>query len=140
VYVTPDVYPYVFSHPVVDPKPAYFWHQQVKNIRAGRSAKISADTLNSYLPIPLFDEYVNDLGDLNNVFRIGKTPVKNLAKRECLATRLNIHNAQFGWHSQVDLGWGMSKQLWEHYKTADDAANDEFPWLSALICGKLNGL
>ncbi|HEX5636686.1 MAG TPA: PhoPQ-activated protein PqaA family protein, partial [Gammaproteobacteria bacterium] len=141
VYVTPDVYPYAFNNPVVDPKQAYYWHQQVKNALANTTGDISADTLNSYLPVPLFDNIVDSLNEMDDAFRIGPAPVKELAERECLATRLNIQHGEFGWHSQVDLGWGLgSKLLWEHYKAADEAANDAFPWMSALICGKLNSL
>lgn len=141
VYVTPDVYPYAFNNPVVDPKHAYYWHQQVTNALANKTSEVSADTLNSYLPVPLFDNIVDSIMEMDDAFRIGKSPVKELAERECLATRLNIKHGEFGWHSQIDLGWGMgSKLLWEHYKAADEAANDAFPWMSALICGKLNSL
>ena len=67
--------------------------------------------------------------------------LQELAERECLATRLNIRHGELGWHSTVNLGWGMgNKELWEYYKTADEAANDAFPWMSALICVRLNAI
>ena len=142
VYVTPDTEPFALSNPLLDPKTALFWNKQVKNAQVGITGDVSADTLKNYLPIPLFDQYMNNLEDMNAAFRIGRTtPITDLAKRECLATRLNISHGEFGWYSTVDLGWGLgSKLLWEHYKTADDAANVSFPWLSALICAKLNML
>ncbi|MDQ1362861.1 MAG: hypothetical protein QG652_721 [Pseudomonadota bacterium] len=142
VYVTPDVYPYALSDAVVDPKHAFFWNHQVKNALAGRTSEVSADTLNSYLPIPLFDNIVSNLNDVNESLIIRHEDfLDGLADRECMATRLNISHGEFGWHSTVDLGWGLgSKMLWEHYKTADDAVDDGFPWMSALICAKLNSL
>lgn len=141
IYVTPDDYPFAFNNPLVDPKHAYFWEQQVKNALAGKTGEVSADTLNSYLTIPLFDIYINTISDMKEALRIDSLSVRELAERECLATRLNIKQGEFGWHSRLDLGWGLgNKLLWEHYKIADDAANDDFPWMSALICAKLNSL
>ena len=139
IYVTPDVYPFTMTNPVIDPKPSYFWHQQIRNAQAGRRSEVSADTLNSYLPIPLFDSIIKNMTEMNNGFQIGYPYLKELAERECLATRLNISHGEMGWYSSLDLGWGMgNKLLWEHYKVADEAANDAFPWMSASICGKLN--
>jgi PhoPQ-activated pathogenicity-related protein len=142
VYVTPDVYPFALNNPVNDPKSAFYWHHQVKDALAGRTGEISADTLNSYLPIPLFDNFVNTLDDMNeSLFIRHEDFLDGLADRECMASRLNISNGQFGWYSTVDLGWGLgSKLLWQHYQAAHDAQADGFPWLSALICAKLNSL
>ena len=139
VYVTPDVYPYVLEKPVLDPKPAQYWHRQVKNILKNKASDIDADTLISYLPIPLFDDIVNDVLSVKKTLSLREfSSLKELAERECLATRLNIESADMGWYSDVDLGRHLGeKDLWEHYQLANEQI-ETLPILSSFICHQLN--
>jgi PhoPQ-activated pathogenicity-related protein len=142
VYVTPDIEPYTLTDAVVDPKSSSYWLRQVRAVLSGNPADVDADTLNSYLPLPLFDAYVNNLDDVEDALVIRHEKLADgMADRECVSTRLNIERKQLGWHSHVNLGWySGNKELWEYYKIADDAADNGYPLLSAFICEKLNSL
>lgn len=139
VYVTPDVYPYVLENPVLDPKPPHYWHSQVKNILKNKASDIDADTLISYLPIPLFDDIVNDVLSVKKALSLsGFSLNKELAERECMATRLNIESGDMGWYSDIDLGRHLGeKDLWEHYQLANEQI-ETLPILSSFICHQLN--
>lgn len=140
IYVTPDNYPFELSNPVYHPKNSSYWTRQVRSAMKGRERDLSADTLNSYLPIPLFDSLIRDIEDTYEALELSRdVTMEDLAERECIATRLNISQGELGWYSPVEFGWfSGNKALWEHYKVADDASKLGMPWLSASVCRLLN--
>jgi len=140
IYVTPDSYPFVLSNPVNDPKSASYWKDQVRSVLSGQADETDIDTLTSYLPIPLFDSIITDFDGLYESLNVSRgEKLQGLSERACMATRLNIKQGEFGWYSDINLGWFMGdKPLWQHYKVADDAAKLGMPWLSTAICGMLN--
>ena len=139
IYVTPDNYPFELSNPVNNPRRSSYWMRQLRSAVDGREGDISADTLNSYLPIPLFDSIISDIAGAYKTLKLGRGDnLQDLAERECMATRLNISQGELGWYSSVGSGWFGNKALWEHYKVADDASKFGLPWLSAGICRMLN--
>ena len=140
IYVTPDHYPFELSNPVYNPKKSSYWMRQLRSAVNGREGDISADTLNDYLPVPLFDSIISDIDGAYEALKPGRgDSMQALAERECMATRLNISQGELGWYSPVEPGWfSGNKALWEHYKVADDAFEFGLPWLSAGICRMLN--
>lgn len=141
VYVTPDIYPYTLHNPVFDPKPSAYWSRQLTAALKDRPADIDADTLQAYLPIPLFDDMIISLEDMSDALSIGHRgrDVSDRAERECLSTRLNIKLGEIGWYSSMDLGgWLGEKPLWAHYTRAHEAAEQGSPWLSSFICARIN--
>jgi len=65
IFISPDTLPYEVTDPLLDPRRVGFWRRQV--IGKG-NVRISADVLAGYLPIPLFDQYVNTIDDAKEVF------------------------------------------------------------------------
>lgn len=140
VYISPDSYPFELSNPVNNPESAAYWNRQVKSLLKGDADETDLDAFNAYLPVHLFDAIVTDVSGVYDALRISRGEhLLGLAKRECMATRLNIKQGEFGWYSPVSLAWhGSEKPLWAHYQVADDAAKLGMPWLSAAICRMLN--
>lgn len=142
VYVTPDIYPFELTSPINDPKRSAYWKHQVKAALKGKPSDIDPDTLTEYLPLPLFDSIVGDLSGVYDLLKIGRGErLKGMSERECISTRLNIEHKELGWYSTIDLGWIFGKkELWEHFKLADNASKHGLPWLSASICRSLNNI
>ena len=141
VYITPDNYPFTLDvKPVLDPEAAPYWKRQVKRALAADNGDISLQTLESYLPLPVFDQHVADVNTLDSVLsHTGSSSAKSkFASGQCVSTRLNISHGQFGWYSDVDLGFLGAGKLWEYYALADSVEELGFPWLAGLVCLRLN--
>ncbi len=149
IKVTPDIYPYSLTQPANDPKPATFWKQEISAAIKNKPGTIDADTLNSYLPIPVFDQIATSMGDAMDMLKIYfgwvnnkliESPLKEVAKRECLSTRLNIQHGEIGWYSDVNLWWFGNKPLWQHYAKAHEAALNNHAGEAMAICLMINQL
>ncbi|HEY9199953.1 MAG TPA: PhoPQ-activated protein PqaA family protein [Gammaproteobacteria bacterium] len=140
IYVTPDTYPFELNNPVKSPKTAAYWQRQLRTIINGGMDDIDPDTLNGYLPIPLFDRIIDQPAAVYEALRpTAGEKMQGLSERECMATRLNIKQGEYGWYSDIGYHWpSHDKPLWEYYKMADDASKLGLPWLSATICRMLN--
>jgi len=140
VFVTPDQYPFTLEQPVFNPGSATYWTHQVKALLYGKAySQLDEATFLAYLPIPLFGDFIRTLDDASDTLSINSIPqFSSLARRECLATRLNIKAGETGWYSQYDLGLHLgNKPLWEHYRLAHENI-DNLPFLSSYICYQLN--
>lgn len=140
IYVTPDTYPFELNNPVKSPETAAYWQRQLRTILHGGMADIDLHTLNGYLPIPLFDSIITEPAAVYAALKpTANEKMQGLSERECMATRLNIKQGEYGWYSQIDHRWSLQdKPLWKYYKVADDASRLGLPWLSATICRMLN--
>ncbi|HEY9050787.1 MAG TPA: PhoPQ-activated protein PqaA family protein [Gammaproteobacteria bacterium] len=149
VMVTPDIYPYSLTQAVNNPRPSTFWKQEVAAAVHNGTATIDAETLNSYLPIPVFDRISTTLHDALDMLKVYfgwvnnkliESPLKDIATRECLSTRLNIQHGEIGWYSDVDLWWFGYKPVWQHYARAHEAALNNHPGEAMAICLMINQL
>ena len=141
IYITPDSTPYVLDDAVYDPRLAHYWDHQLDIALSTDDGDISRAMFESYLPIPVFDDYVSDLQQLDFSLDIvfGRSSA-DFAKRQCLATRLNIRDQQLGWYSDVDLGYLGEGKAWEFYRFADAVQAYGLSWMAGSICFKLNRL
>ena len=139
VYVTPDVYLFDFDDSVFSPKKSSYWKWQLKFLLKGFQTDVQASDWLSYLPVPLFDDVVLDIDEAYEIMSPYRMlSAEGLAKRECLATRLNIESGELSWYSLINLpGHLGEKPLWQHYKLAHDN-NENIPFLSTYICHQLN--
>ncbi len=142
VYVTPDTYPFELDDPVIDPKLAYYWDQQLDIAMTTDDGEVSLAQFNSYLPLPVFDSYIDDTQQLDDWLNIGfmNHSGNGFANRNCTATRLNVRNQQLGWYSDVDLGILGQGKVWEFYQFADALEEYGLPVMAGLICNKINRL
>ncbi|MGB5395874.1 MAG: PhoPQ-activated protein PqaA family protein [Gammaproteobacteria bacterium] len=141
VYITPETYPFTLDiKPVLEPQLARYWKQQVELALTTNDGAVDLQTLETYLPLAVFDDHVSTMNELDNVLSYsGQTrPLEKFASSQCISTRLNISHGQFGWYSDVDLGFLGSGKLWEYYALADSVEALGFPWLAGLVCQRLN--
>ena len=103
-------------------------------------AQVPADVLNSYLPIPLFDESIGSLERMAQILDGDDHDQQDKAKRECLALRLNVRDHQLGWYTPVRLYDQGSKKLWQYYAQAHDAYLSGDAEQSKAICEDVNEL
>jgi len=141
IFITPDSLPYVLNDPLYDPQPARYWQRQLDIARSTDNGEISRAQFESYLPLPVFDTYVADTDQLQSMLDPGfpfNRSSADFARRQCMATRLNVKNKQLGWYSDVDLGYLGSGKAWEFYQFADAVQPYGLSWMAGSICFKLN--
>jgi hypothetical protein len=143
IYITPDSLPFTLSDPLNDPKLAHYWERQLQLAVAGDGGDVSEQEFESYLPIPVFDQYVSntaELGDMLNLDFVFNQSSAEIARRQCLATRLNIKSGELGWYSDVDLGYLGEDKVWAFYQFADAAMAHGFDWMASFVCFRMNRL
>ncbi len=143
VYITPDSFPFTMTGPLNDPKPAPYWDRQLERALAGGNSDVSVEDFESYLPIPVFGEYVSGTDQLSSMLDMGflfKGAMADVARRECMATRLNIKSRRLGWYTDIDLANLGENKAWAYYRFADAAMDYGFDGLAAYICRRLNRL
>ena len=126
IFVSPDTLPYEVTDPLLDPRGVRFWRRQV--IGEG-NVEIPADVLAGYLPIPLFDQYVETIDDAKKIFTARNRDPQARARKQCLALRLNVRDGQLGWYTSVTLDddYGDDDDHGDddhHYGRDDDHGND----------------
>ena len=139
IFISPDIEPFDLPAAINHPKTSRYWQQQVDNVINGEIADIDLQSLQSYLPIHVFQHIYSTPADLLEALSLSaKHAPDKIALSECTASRLNLAAKEIHWYSPVDLGGFLgNKPLWEHYKMADAWAED-WPWMSANICRQLN--
>ena len=128
VFVLPDGLPFVIDDPVIDPKTARYWRCQLPDAPVSecpRPPQLSPDALESLLRVPLFGEYVSDLDDLATLMT-NRDSAEDRARLACMAVRLNIASAEFGWYSSIRVD-RSGERLWQVYQRAEQAFADERP-------------
>ena len=160
IFVSPDTLPYDVTDPLLDPRGVRFWRRQV--IGEG-NVEIPTDVLAGYLPIPLFDQYVNTIDDAKEVFTASNRDPQTMARKQCLALRLNVRAGQLGWYTSVTLdndygddddhysddddygnddenGDDNTSKLWKVYGQAHEAFLEDHPQKAMAICAAVNRL
>ena len=130
IFISPDTLPYEVTDPLLDPRGVHFWTRQVIG---KRNVTVPADVLASYLPIPLFDQYVNTIDDVKQVFTSRSRDPQARARKHCLALRLNVRDGQLGWYTSVTLddddgnddGNDDDHGDDDHYGDDDDYGNED---------------
>lgn len=143
IFITPDTMPYQLDDPLYNPRLAHYWEQQLNIALSTDDGDISRAEFNSYLPVPVFDTYVSDTEQLNEILDLGflyNQSSADFARRQCMATRLNVKSRQLGWYSDVDLGYLGNGKAWEFYQFADAVQAYGLSWMAGSICFKLNQL
>lgn len=137
IHITPDEMPFEVVDQINNPRNRSFWQRQIDiALGASGTAEIDAVTLRSYLPIPLFGEHISTLEQARQVLR-GAKAASSEARRQCLATRLNIARGELGWYSPMRLG-GHRRSLWWHYQQAEKAMKHGLPILAWTVCVGIN--
>jgi len=138
VFVQPDTLPYAVVDPVHRPRDAAWWKNQVhRAFQNDYSAEVGAQRLASYLPLPVFGEYIEAVAGAERLMSSGDDPADQ-ARRECFATRLNIARHRLGWYSRLDLDGTGERYLWQYYQTADRAFREGFPFQARDLCAAMN--
>jgi PhoPQ-activated pathogenicity-related protein len=141
VYITPESFLYtLYAAPVSNPEKAKYWDKQLEIARSTDTGEVSLAAFESYVPVPVFDNYYSDLDALDSgLSKTGNdSKIEKAAQSQCLATRLNIKDGRMGWYSNIDFGIFGSGSLWEYYQLADSAEEDGYPILATAICYGLN--
>lgn len=141
VYITPDSYPFtLYQAPIVDPENTRYWRQQLAIARNSDNGEVSLAAFESYVPVPVFDNYFSDIDALTAGFSKtgGSARLSKNAQAQCLATRMNLSDQRIGWYSEVDFGIFGTGPLWQFYQIADSAAEHGYPLLAGSICYQLN--
>lgn len=140
VFIVPDLLPHALVDPIQHPHTAAFWQDQIARAQGpGYSAEVVATRLASYLPLPLFDAYVNNLADALRVMTSGDDPADQ-ARRQCLATRLNIARHDLGWYSRLNLDGTSDRYLWQHFREAHTAFLQGEPARARDRCAAINSV
>jgi len=138
VFIVPDLLPHALVDPINNPHAEAFWKDQIVRAQGpDYSAEVVATRLASYLPLPLFDAYVNNLADAMRVMTTGDEPADQ-ARRQCLATRLNIARRDLGWYSRLKLDGASDRYLWQHYREAHTAFLQGDPARARDLCAAIN--
>jgi PhoPQ-activated pathogenicity-related protein len=143
IFITPDTMPYQLDDPLYNPELAHYWEQQLYIALSTDGGDISRAEFDSYLPVPVFDTYVSETGQLSEILDSGflfNQSSADFARRQCMATRLNVKSGQIGWYSDVDLGYLGSGKAWEFYQFADAVQQHGLSWMAGSVCFKLNQL
>ncbi|MDH3590090.1 MAG: hypothetical protein OEQ74_11875, partial [Gammaproteobacteria bacterium] len=138
VFVMPDGLPFALDDAVFDPKVARYWRCQLPLAPASecpRPPQITPDALESLLQVPLFGEYVHDLDDLEELMS-SRDSMEDSARLNCMAVRLNIAAAEFGWYSSIRVD-KSDDRLWQVYQRAEQAFADNDPATAAHLCASL---
>ncbi len=141
VFIVPDELPFVLDDPVGRPRVPRYWRCQLPGAPATdcpRPPELTAAELQSLLQVPLFGEYVNDFAGLEALLA-GAADAAGRARRDCMATRLNIGAEEFDWYSSVRIDASQDK-LWQHYERAEAAFADGDFATAGYICRSLNRL
>ena len=129
--------------PLGDPRTIGFWKHQAKTALGGKGKNhVSAATLESWLPIEVFDLVVDSLDGLYDALWVKKASMQQRANQQCLATMLNIAYGQLAWYTDIDLdddgasdGW-----FWQLYGQALDAYYAGDFETAKTICDDINNL
>lgn len=141
IFISPDTLPFEVTDPLLDPRGMGFWKRQVTVAHTGAGqAQVPADVLASYLPIPLFDQYVNTIEDAAAVFSGDNRDKASQARMHCLALRLNVRHGQLGWYTTVNLEDDETEKLWELYEEAHEEFLAGEPNEAKTICAEINSL
>lgn len=138
VFVIPEDLPFVIDEPVFNPAVARYWRCQLPNAppsECPRPPQLDPDDLESLLQVPLFGEYVRNLDDLADLMSHRDTAIDQ-ARLDCMAVRLNIASAEFGWYSSVRAS-GNHERLWQVYERAEQAFADNNPAAASRLCQSL---
>lgn len=140
VVVTPDTLPYQVVDPILNPRGKGYWSRLVQAAITGLGNQAAdAASIEGYLPIPLFDQYVTDLGSAATIFESHGDPADR-ARQHCLATRFNIASHELGWYSPVAFGRSEARPLWAYYQDAHHAYLSGQPSRAKEICESINRL
>jgi PhoPQ-activated pathogenicity-related protein len=140
IYINPDTLPFEVTDPLLDPKGVGFWKRQVAVAQGAKgNAKVPANILASYFPIPLFDQHVTSIEEAAVILAAKPDDKQVQARQQCLATRLNVRDSQLGWYTSLTLNDGESKKLWEYYAEAHEAYLAGNPRAAKSICAAANG-
>jgi PhoPQ-activated pathogenicity-related protein len=138
IHVTPDTRPFEVVDPFGDPQDRGFWQRQFDTaLGAQGPAEIDAATLRSYLPIPLLGRHVTTLEEAQAILHARRSPADQ-ARRQCLATRLNIARGALGWYSPIRLLGAHQRPVWWHFQQADDAFGRGLPVVAWAACAGIN--
>ncbi len=126
-----------------DPHTIGFWKHQTKaNLRGRGRVHVSAETLESWLPISVFDLDVNSLQEMHNALWLKKATMYQRAQQQCLATKLNVAYGELFMNSFVDTdGDGQADStVSEAFATAEDEYFNGDPEVAKTICDTINNL
>jgi PhoPQ-activated pathogenicity-related protein len=138
VFVQPNTLPYAVVDPVGNPRGEVYWKDQIRRAQQNDySAEIGATRMAGYFPFPLFGVYIRDLADAARVMA-GANDLADRARRQCLATRLNIARRQLGWYSRLSIDGGAARPLWQYYREADRAFMQGIPGHARDLCAAMN--
>lgn len=142
VFISPDTLPFEVSDPLLNPKGINFWKRQFTGAQGKKAkARIPADVLASYFPIPLFDQSVTDMEAAADIFTTLRLNARTKALQHCLALRLNIRDKQIGWYTTVNSDdEGESEKLWALYGEAHKAFLEGEYKQARLMCASINRL
>lgn len=140
VFIVPDLLPHALVDAVQHPHAEAFWKDQIVRAQGpDYSAEVGATQLASYLPLPLFDAYVENLAAALRVMTTGDDPADQ-ARRQCLATRLNIAHHELGWYSRLNLDGTSDRYLWQHYREAHTDFLQGEPARARDLCAAINSV
>ena len=141
VYVSPDTTPYEVIDPLGDPRGLGYWKHQVQVAVTGvGNSQISGETLQSYFPVPLFDEYIKNINAAAELYAETPGTPQIKAKQHCLSTRLNIAQKQLGWYTPLQINGFAPEKLWQLYAVAHDSYLKGDYQKSKNICEAINSL
>ena len=139
VFVQPNTLPYAVVDPVGKPRDEAYWKDQILRAQQNDySAEVGATRLAGYFPFPLFGVYIRDLAGAVRIMTSADDPADQ-ARRQCLATRLNIARHQLGWYSPLRLDGTADRPLWQYYQEADQAFMQGKPGCARDLCAAMNG-
>lgn len=142
VFVTPDTLPFELDDPIGNPRSPFYWAAQLQAAKTGGS-DIDAATISGWFPFPVTGEVVHDLDEAEAILAPWQPDATARARRQCLATRLNIAAGELGWYSRPAQGLlhrdaAEMPYLWRWWQRADTSWRNGHPRLANLICRYLN--
>lgn len=141
LFITPTETPFPLDQPINNPRSAFFWTLEFAAALGDAprySPTFDAETLQNFLPVRVFDQYISTLGEAHAALAL-RGNINHRALRQCLAVRLNIEAEKIDWYSPARFFFHRTETfLWERWNEAHHAFLGSKPGKAALNCAALN--
>ena len=141
VFVTPEDMPFELDDPVGTPRGPRYWARQVEAVASG-GGDFDPATVSGWFPLPVMGEVVPDPAAAAALLRHRPADAAARARRQCLATRLNVAAGELGWYSRLGPDAlpvaPHRRYLWRWWTRAHEAFTGGDPRMAAVVCRVIN--